>query len=544
MPRSRHFWMCSIRCKLICGVALVHAVLMTLFIWDLGERQREFLMEQSLDQAGSLAGTLAANSVSWLLANDVSGLDEVIRSQFRHPHLRYAMLLSPQGRVLGHSDLNLTGRYVNDPVSLRLIQAAPALQTLVFDRRLVDVAVPVFTGDNKLIAWARVALDQRHVDAGLLAVAQKGRVYAAVAIGVGVLFAWLMALGITRGLHGLTKVAARVSEGHHDERVQWRRDDELGVLADGFNAMLDSLRAQELARNIAQQQLKLAAKVFENSGEGIFITDAAERIILANHAFGEITGYPPAEVQGRTPRLLDSGRHSAAFFQAFAQQLQTQGCWRGEIWNRRKSGEIYLEWLSASVIRDDAGNIVNYVGIFSDISERKAAGASVEYQAYHDALTGLPNRLLLFDRIRQAMAHAQRSQSLLAVLFIDLDRFKAVNDSYGHQMGDELLIGVAERLRHCVRAEDTVSRLGGDEFVVLLAGIDDAADAQQVAQKVLASMQAPFLLQAHRIGISPSVGISLYPQDGATPEALLDHADQAMYQVKSAGRNDYKFYTA
>ena len=293
----------------------------------------------------------------------------------------------------------------------------------------------------------------------------------------------------------------------------------------------------------AEEELRLAAKVFESSGEAIMITDAGGRIISVNQAFARVTGYAAADVVGRNASLLASGRHSREFFSEMWRGLLDSGYWQGEIWNQRRDGEVFPEWLGISSVRDPEGRITHFVGIFSDISERKAAEEKIEFLAHHDPLTALPNRLLLQDRMEQAIVHGERTGRKVALLFVDLDRFKAVNDAFGHPVGDLLLRDAAQRLQACVRDSDTISRHGGDEFLVILTDLHNSEVPAQVAGKIMTALGEPFHIDAHEATISASVGIAVYPEDGAGFDELLKKADTAMYHAKEAGRNAFRFYT-
>ncbi|MFV0664304.1 EAL domain-containing protein [Denitromonas sp.] len=297
----------------------------------------------------------------------------------------------------------------------------------------------------------------------------------------------------------------------------------------------------------AQRQMEtllhLWAKVFECSSEGVMITDAAQRMVSVNRAFSEITGYAEHEAIGQTPRLLSSGRHNSAFYDALREAVDANDRWQGEMWNRRKNGEIYPQWLTINAVRDPDGTLTHYVGVFSDISDIKRSEARLEHLAHHDPLTGLPNRLLLLDRLAHSIEHARRHQHSLAVCFIDLDNFKHVNDSLGHHVGDELLKAIATELRHHIRSEDTLSRIGGDEFVLLVDTVTAPADIEQIVHKLLAVLREPRRLEGHQLYLSGSIGISLFPQDGDTPGALIQHADSAMYDAKQLGKNRYRYYT-
>lgn len=292
----------------------------------------------------------------------------------------------------------------------------------------------------------------------------------------------------------------------------------------------------------AEARMRLYAAMFENTREAVVIADAHERIVAVNPAFSDITGYGADEIIGRTPRVLSSGRQNADFYRTMWRAIEAAGTWSGEIWNRRKDGSIYAQWQSLSVIRDRRGRATHYVAIFSDITERKSAEARMSFLAYHDPLTGLPNRALLQDRMSQALSAAQRSGHRAAVMVLDLDRFKQVNDTLGHCIGDQLLQTIATRVQASVRSHDTVCRTGGDEFVVLLASIASNQEAATVAQRILSALDAPCTLSGHEVAITMSIGVSIYPDHAEDIEALLRYADKAMYQAKKRGRNGYQFY--
>jgi len=299
-------------------------------------------------------------------------------------------------------------------------------------------------------------------------------------------------------------------------------------------------------RNKADEQLRIAATAFE-AQEGIIITDARQSILRVNRAFTEITGFTHEDVAGDTPRLLQSGLHDKAFFQSMWEHIHRDGFWQGEIWNRRKNGEIYPEWLNITAVRNTHGEISHYVGTLLDITERKAAEKRIEHLAFYDYLTQLPNRRLLMDRLQQAMASSTRSQQMGALLFIDLDNFKLLNDTCGHDIGDQLLIEVANRLNLSVRDGDTISRLGGDEFVVMLIDLSNnaqeaAAQAKRVGEKIQAALELPYTISGRVHHSSPSIGITLFLDSEKSVDDLLKQADIAMYQAKSAGRNTVRFF--
>ena len=303
-----------------------------------------------------------------------------------------------------------------------------------------------------------------------------------------------------------------------------------------------------VARNVTGQmdirkRLQLAAEVFDHAAEGIIITDASGIIEAVNPAFTTITGYAAHDVVGQKSSIISSGRHDRDFYIRMWEQLLDTGAWQGEITNRRASGEIYPQWLNiSSVNADGEDRVSHYVGIFSDISLMRRNEEKLDHMAHHDALTDLPNRMLLNDRMEHALTRAERDKCLAGVIFIDLDHFKDINDSYGHGIGDEILCEVARRIASALRDGDTVARLGGDEFVVLLEGLTDGEAADMAANRIAASLIAPFQIGALEFYIGASMGISLYPRDGETPQALIRNADTAMYQAKNLGRNTVQRY--
>lgn len=416
----RRFWTRSIQRQLMLGIAVVHAVLMTIFVVDLVERQRHFLTEQSIAQANSLAKTLAANSSSWLLARDLEGLNEVLQSQTGYPQLRYAMVLTPQGRVVAHTEPDKAGLYLVDEISRSLLESAVETHLLIADRQLVDTAHPVITS-SKLIGWARVGISQEEISTGLMALTRNGVLYTLLAIIVGSLFALLMARGLTHGLQRLVVVADGIREGRRDLRSTTERDDEIGRLGDNLNQMLDALERREQDLNKALTE--------------------------------------------------------------------------------------------------------------------------VENLATRDPLTRLPNRLLLMDRLNHAILASQREGQTLALLMIDLDHFKNINDSLGHHVGDLLIKQVGVRMSGCVRSSDTLARLGGDEFVVMYSNVEDGG-VGHLAQRITEILRKPYRIEGHELNSSCSVGISIYPDDANDAEALLRNADTAMYHAKEVGRNTYKYFSS
>ncbi|OBS08856.1 bifunctional diguanylate cyclase/phosphodiesterase [Acidihalobacter prosperus] len=296
-------------------------------------------------------------------------------------------------------------------------------------------------------------------------------------------------------------------------------------------------------RRRAEEERHLASLIYRSSSEAMLVTDGDNRIVAINPAFTEITGYELADIHGQNPRILRSGRHDDEFYRLMWQAIASEGMWQGEIWNRRKNGEIFPAWLTINTVRADSGEVLRYVALGSDISDKVRSDELIWRQANFDFLTELPNRYMLHDRLEQEIRNAHRERSKLALLFIDLDRFKEVNDTLGHPVGDLLLIEAAERISACVRESDTVARLGGDEFTVILGHIAETRDAERIAQHILAALSVPFTFGRDSAYVTASIGITLYPEDSTDLEQLLRNADQAMYAAKSAGRNRLSYFT-
>lgn len=365
---------------------------------------------------------------------------------------------------------------------------------------------------------------------------------------------WLRQVHPEDRANALTQMAAVHTEKKaiHEYRfrrkngtVVWLRDD-LKLLFDDKGRALEVIGAWHDITEIKQAEVELrrSAAVFENMQDGVVITDLASKVTAVNPAFCQITGYDRDEVLGKDIKLLRSGRHDPAFYHALWTELLETGHWRGEIWNRRKNGEIYPQWLSISAVKNEFNLPSHYVGVFTDISQLKQSQERLEHLAHFDPLTRLPNRTLIQARLKHALELAQRHSHRVAVLFVDLDRFKTVNDSLGHPAGDELLLAVAKRLGGRLREEDCLGRLGGDEFLVVLEQIQDPRHCVEVALTLIRLLQQPFTLAGgQEVFIGASIGISLFPDDAVSVTHLIQHADSAMYLAKNQGRNTYRFYT-
>ncbi|MFA5243461.1 MAG: PAS domain S-box protein [Sulfuricella sp.] len=329
-----------------------------------------------------------------------------------------------------------------------------------------------------------------------------------------------------------------------DGRIKWVNERCETFYDEEGRALRSSGTVQDITgRWQAEQDLRLYASVFQHSGEAILISDNSNHILAVNPAFTRMTGYEIEDVRGRNPRLLASGHTKPHTYQNLWATLKQEGYWQGEIWDRRKDGSVYPKWVAISAVRGRDEGVTHYIASFTDITERKEAEAKITHLAHHDALTSLFNRFSLQDRLEQALAMVRREQRLLAVMFIDMDRFKTINDTLGHAVGDELLIEVAKRLRNSVRESDIVARLGGDEFVVVLTEVEDAAAAERVADKILHTLGQDYSIGGKQLHSTPSIGLAFCPDDGEDGSTLMKNADTAMYHAKSQGRNNVQFFS-
>jgi diguanylate cyclase (GGDEF)-like protein/PAS domain S-box-containing protein len=305
----------------------------------------------------------------------------------------------------------------------------------------------------------------------------------------------------------------------------------------------NTLLAQEISRREADEsRLRLYHKVFESTDEAVVITDPQGTIIEVNAAYLRITGFSREDVIGKNSRINQSGRHDKAFYKAMWEQILATGNWAGEIWDRRRNGEIYPKWLNINSVRNEKSELVNYVGVFMDISPMKAAEEKLEMMAYFDPLTHCPNRALFRDRLAREVEVSHRRNKHFALLFIDLDHFKDVNDTLGHTAGDLLLVEIAQRIRGCIREEDTLARLGGDEFTIIIRETDGDSSVIRAAECIIQEVSRPVDIQGSTAKVGASIGIAVFPQNGADAETLTMNADSAMYHAKGAGRGRYHFF--
>lgn len=720
---KRAFFSGSIRRQLAWSFGGVALIMMVGLAGMLFERQRNFLYSAAMQQGKSLTASLASSSTSWVLANDIAGLKEVLQGFVDLPDLERAYILSLRGEVLSSTRANEAGLFVTDAQNQKLLSSPPKTQILLANTHQIDVAAPVMAGQRH-VGWARVEMTMNGVNANLRSVVVMGVNFIALAALTVLTAAMLLARRLTRRLRHLMLVAAKVEGGDHNVRAHISGTDEVGILAHGFNKMLDVLSNSEqqlerinhlyaawtqsadvivresdeiklftevcriIASNVAfklvwvgmsepngwvrtvasshpdssylkhikvtsdgtlpegrgpmgtairegapkifnnfldesstrpwqsiaateninaaaafplmrggrcigaiavysdeqgyftpdlidlmrgltddlsyalehndreklrlkaEHELRIAAAAFE-SQEGIIVTDADNKILRVNKSFTELTGYSANEVVGKTAGILKSGRQDSTFYASMWESIHRDKYWQGEIWNKKKNGVVYPEWLCITAIANPEGTITNYVGTFTDISQRKADEERIRDLAYYDSLTKLPNRTLLFDRLNLALSASNRNKTHGALMFLDLDNFKTLNDTLGHDRGDQLLIEVGHRLQNCVREVDTVARLGGDEFVVMLEYLDEqefeaTIQAHTIAEKIRSNLAEFYLLKSNIDNkLQPlvehystgSIGFVLFMGHQTSSEELLKRADLAMYQAKQAGRN-------
>jgi diguanylate cyclase (GGDEF)-like protein/PAS domain S-box-containing protein len=662
----------TLRRQLVLGIAAVHAVLMTIFIVDLVARQSSFLHEQATAQAQSLAKTLAANATSWVLAYDLAGLEEVVRSQSQYPGLSYAMILSVEGEVLSHTDASLTGRFASDTLSLELLQGAADIRTLIDTPSLVDVAVPVIANDA-LIAWARVGLSQEHNLSGLRVITRDGVLYMVLAIGVGILFAVLMARGLSSGLYQLIEITGRIRSGERALRADVSRHDELGQLAQNFNRMLDTLEQTEAQLATDQERFDLAMR---GANDGLWDWDAKSNTVFYSERWKNMLGFSGDEIgddeaewskrvhpddlaeaeaaiqahlvgetplyqnehrirhrdgswrwhlerglavrdgHGRVSRMVGTNtditerkRAKEALFEEKERALVTLGSIGDGVITTDDAGivtfmnqvaidltgwaadeaigkpleavfrivhEVTREPLenpvtfcisegkvaelanhtllinrvgveiaiqdSAAPIRDRDGNIIGVVMVFHDVTEARDMAQRMNWQATHDSLTGLINRSEFERRLDDLLASAQIRHKQHALLYMDLDQFKIVNDTCGHVAGDELLKQLSFILDGQVRESDTLARLGGDEFGVLLAGCP-MDRAEEIANGLRQSVKEfRFVWEDKSFELGISIGLVEINEHSHDLSSILSSADVACYAAKDLGRNRIHVY--
>lgn len=414
--------------------------------------------------------------------------------------------------------------------------------------------------ERQYVAWSDIKEDETYliVDAPLTTLLTKTELVAGailIPVLVGLILLFTLGFWLIRNAKRINQLGGAVEEftaqrmltlslGQKLDAARDKRGDEISDVAVALKDMIEQTLLRDRERREEESQRRLWSMVFASTNEAILITDHNNNIVTVNSGFTRMTGYTEEDVVGKNPRLLSAHteKQTREFYVAMWKQISETGSWAGEITDKRKDGSLYPKWLNISVVRDANGQISNYVGIFQDISERKANEERLAFLANHDALTGLPNRQLLLDRLQNAITLAHRNGEMVCLLFLDLDNFKWVNDSLGHASGDQLLKSVAARLKETVRASDTVARLGGDEFVVLLTETDSNIEIAHIASKIIEAVARPLDLSGHDFHVTTSMGIGLYPNDGDDAATLLKHADTAMYAAKATGKNQFRYF--
>lgn len=551
-----NFYRLKIWVRLVVAIWLMIAVAWTgMLAWTF-RVQRHTAIEQAKDFAES-AHQMTLAGLTGMMITGVGAKRSVFLDQIRQSNNIRALRVVRGEAVTRQFGKSVASEFPADPVEHEVLRLGrPAFQIRRDDNgEILQAVLPAIARRNYLgkdclgchqvaegVVLGAVAMEISLNKVNAAAAEFGAKAYwSAVLISVPLilLIYFFLSRSVTRPLKAMTDGLNQIAEGEIDlsHRLPIRGADEIAGAAAAFN------RVMEKAHQMVKAE-RISADVFEHALEGIMVCDRNGRILKVNPAFTRTTGYAPEEAVGENPKILQSGQHGLAFYKAFWEALTVHGQWQGEIWNKRKNGEIYPEWLSVSGVRNEQGEMEHYIAIFSDITERKCQDAIITHQAYYDSLTGLPNRVLFKDRLEQALAVARRhGERTVAVMFLDLDRFKFINDSLGHDMGDLLLKEVAQRLRAAVREVDTVARLGGDEFTVLLPEVAERKNVELVASKILAATRQPHRLKDRDLFVTASIGVSLYPGDGQDADTLMKNADTAMYHVKEQGRAGYCFYT-
>lgn len=539
----RCYWTRSIRRQLMLAFGTSTLLLLLVAGHFLYAHQRSVLYQQDIEHAHSLANALAKSSTSWVLANDLAGLQEVVLGSLGTDDLRRAFVLSPRGEVLASTRRAEVGLFARDAISHNLLHAPVSdFRILIDQSNMLDIAVPILAGEQRL-GWVRVELSRKRVNQNLQQIIYFLLGFELLAaLLVGATAAWL-AHGFSKRFNALVHVTNKIKQGNHDIRIAVTRHDELGLLTQDVNEMLDVLCESELRfRQLA-----------ENIREVFWVTTPDKREMLyVSPAYQQVWGRNPATLTDNPDDWLeavhpdDRPRVQHAMF-----TKQIEGLYNEEYRIIRPDGEVRWVRDQAFPVRNATGEIYRVVGVAEDITERKHSLSQLkiseerlDFLAHHDPLTQLPNRLMMNTQLDRAIHFAMRNQQKLALLVLDLDRFKNVNDSFGHAMGDELLQQVAQRLTSRLRGEDTLTRLGGDEFTVLLENIGQAENAGKVADDLIAALSEPWWLSCGiEVSIGASVGISIFPEHGQNAADLFQHADAALYQAKENGRGHYKHFS-
>ncbi len=512
--------------------------------WQSNKRVRDDLIEQGQ----RITENLARQSSLALIYSSADNATEAVNATMAFPGVVGLEIRNAKGMVLlARGNANLA-EFINQPGHTDGLQAAamlnaesdkawnfaaPVYSQASAESPFSDAATPEFLG-NVSVVMSKAAMDKMTTDIFITNLI--------TSLSFALLFLFFIRVltrNVVQPLDRLSSSMERAQRGESEVRAVPGGPKDIARMAHAFNSMMSVLEAREA-------DLSIAAIAFETD-EGMMVTDENALIIRINRAFTQITGYSAADAIGKNPSILKSDRQNVEFYERMWTSLRVTNSWQGEIWNRRKNGDVYPEWLNITAVVDKAGKVTNYVSTFVDFTERKQAESEIHHLAFYDSLSKLPNRRLLLDRLRQAMVNSSRNRASGALLFIDLDNFKTLNDTKGHGVGDLLLIEVSKRLQACVREGDTLSRFGGDEFVLLLEGLSEeraqaAIQAKGVGEKVLEALNQPYSLEGNEFHSSSSIGVTLFADYQQNLDELLKQADTAMYEAKKAGRNTLRFF--
>lgn len=554
----------SFRAQLAFGVAAVHAVLMSLFVVDLVNDQKRFLHDRHVQRGMSIAQGIAQQALSDLLSADLASAQEVVQGFATYPEMRYVAVLDKTGLVLAHTERSVVGSHMVDEETRRMLQGPAKAGVLVDDGQVMDVAWPV-QWQGETIGWVRFAAGMEGVSAQLRKVTIEGIGFAALAVLLGVALAMLMAHGTTRRLYGLVEVAEATGRGDRGARAHADERSEVGRLAGAFNAMLDKLAFkerellaanEELESRIAQRTAALAESeeamraILEQANDAFVTVDEQGRVTNWNRAAEQVFGWPYDEAVGQPladlimPPSMREGR--LGWLQRYVQHggATRMVDRRAELVGWRRDGSTFPVEVAVRA-RTRRDGVRFFDAFLRDISERKSLETRLQALALEDTLTQLPNRRAALQTLPVARARSLRAGKRLAVLFLDLDGFKGVNDRLGHPAGDEVLRTFGDRLKRCVRTSDLVARLGGDEFLVVLDSVVSSEDAMRVAEKCIAASSEPYVLGEATAELSSSVGIRVVEvAEEISPERLLAEADEALYHAKRAGKHRWHLWSA
>lgn len=537
LKKLKHYLLGSIRRQLILSVALVHAVLMSLFIYDLTHRQADLLLERQTEQAQALARSVATSAAGWVASRDYYGLQEIISTQSQYPELEFAMILDQNKKIIAHSDTRKIGFYVDDMQTLR------RESIIRHSSELVDVASPIILAD-RIIGWARIGLSQANASQKIHAILINGSLYALAAILIGSFFAWYTGKRMTRALQQIHHTAAQAEAGALEHRVTVHGEDELAAVAQALNSMLDAFQDSQQQLKDSEERFNLAISA---TNDGLYDWDLNSGRVYYSPRWMSMVGYAENELAhdlGSWEKLVDADDRVATMKQVQAMLDGKSDSFEVEFRMRHKQGHWVHILSRGALIRDKSGKPQRIIGTHVDITEKKQKDQTIWQQANYDVLTGLPNRKLFLELLQRQVKRADRYHSSIWLFFIDLDGFKSINDTHGHQAGDQLLVQVGQRLQATVRDADIVARLSGDEFVVALTDSShNQYNVDRFAEKLNEQLAAEFELDSTQVYISASIGISNYPRDAKNADELLKFSDQSMYLAKRQGKNRYTYFT-